>query len=137
MVGHRQTDRQTDRQTERRTNVIITQAILLLFRNERPKPVSLIPNLWWHLHLFTFTVCHTTSRQPLPQPVLHTVPPSASSFNFQYPFFSLRSSSSCLRLFYPLPVTSIHASTFPSITCFIRQFLSNIYGQSNQLSFLF
>jgi hypothetical protein len=47
----------------------------------------------------------------------------ASSFNLQYPLFSLRSSSSCLHLLLHLPVTSILLSVFPSITCFRRQFL--------------
>jgi len=41
-------------------------------------------------------VCLTTGSQPLPKPVLHTVRSSASSFNFQCPLFSLRSSSSLL-----------------------------------------
>jgi hypothetical protein len=40
---------------------------------------------------------------------LHTVRSSASSFNFQYSLFSLRSSYSCLRLLPRIPVTS----TFP------------------------
>jgi hypothetical protein len=41
----------------------------------------------------------------------------------QYPIFSLRSSSSCLRLLPLIPVTSIPPSIFPSIACFRRQFL--------------
>jgi hypothetical protein len=48
---------------------------------------------------------------------------SASSFNLQYRLFSLRSSSSCLRLLPRLTVISILPSSFPSITCFIRQFV--------------
>ena len=39
-------------------------------------------------------VCLTTGPQPLPQPVLHTVRYSASTFNLQYPIFFLRSCSS-------------------------------------------
>jgi hypothetical protein len=39
-------------------------------------------------------VCLTTVPWPPPNPVLHRVRPSASSFNFQYLLFSLRSSSS-------------------------------------------
>ena len=67
-------------------------------------------------------VCLTTGPQPLPKRVLHKVRSSASSFNFQYLRFSLRSSSSCLRLIPRLPVISILPSNVPSITCFRRQF---------------
>ena len=48
---------------------------------------------------------------------------SASSFCFQYHFFSLISSSKCLCLLPRLPVTSTLPSIYPSITCFRRQFL--------------
>jgi len=61
-------------------------------------------------------VCLTTGSQPLPKPVLHTLRSSASSFNLQYPFFSLRSFTRCLILLPRLPVTSILHSIFPSIT---------------------
>ena len=47
---------------------------------------------------------------------------SASSFFFKHPLFSLRSSSSCLRLFPRLPVTSV----LPLIMCFRKQFLCKI-----------
>ena len=62
--------------------------------------------------LFDFVISHsafplTTGPQLLPKPVLHTVRSSASSFNYQYPLASLKSSSSCLRLLYYLPVTSL------------------------------
>jgi hypothetical protein len=70
------------------------------------------------------SVVHLTiGPQTLPKRVLHRVPSSASSFNFQYPLFFLRYSSSCLRLLHRLPVTSIA----PSITCFRIQFLRNIW----------
>ena len=49
-----------------------------------------------------------------------TVRSSASSSNFQYPFFSLRSFSSCLCLLSRRTVTSIPPSTFPSTSCFRR-----------------
>jgi len=52
---------------------------------------------------------------------------SASSFNFQYLLFSLRSLSSCLRLLPRLPVTSILPSIFPSVTCFRRQLRGTIW----------
>ena len=73
-----------------------------------------------------------TGPPPLPMRVLHRVRSSASSFNFQYPLFSVRSSSSCLHLS-RLPVTVL-PSIFPSITCSRRQFLSNMWPM--QLVFL-
>jgi hypothetical protein len=65
----------------------------------------------------------TTAPQPLPEPVLHSGRTSVSSFNLQYPHFSLRSFNGCLRLFPRPPVTSIIHATFPSIRCFRRQFI--------------
>jgi len=52
---------------------------------------------------------------------------SDSSCSFRYPFFSLRSCSSCLRLLPRLFVTSILPCIFPSITCFRRQFLRKMW----------
>jgi len=43
-------------------------------------------------------ICPTTDPQPHPNPVVYRVRSSSSSFNFQHLHFSLRSSSSCLRL---------------------------------------
>ena len=54
-------------------------------------------------------------------------PQRASSFNFRQPLFSLRSSSSCLRLLSRLPVLSILPAIFPSIMCFRMQFLRKIW----------
>jgi hypothetical protein len=51
----------------------------------------------------------------------------ASTFNFQYPYFSWRSSSSFLHLLPRLPVTYIIPSIFTSITCFRRQFLRKMW----------
>ena len=65
----------------------------------------------------TSVFCVTTGLQPLSQRILHRVQSSGSSFNFHYPPFSLRSSSSCLPLLPRLPVVS---SIFPSVTCFRR-----------------
>jgi hypothetical protein len=59
--------------------------------------------------------------------VLHTVRSIVSSFNLYHTFFSLTLSSSCLRLFSHLPVTSMHPSIFPSITRCRRQFLHKIW----------
>ena len=51
-------------------------------------------------------VCLTAGPQPLPKTVLHRVRSSASSFNLQCLLFTLKSSSSCLLILLPLPVTS-------------------------------
>ena len=56
-----------------------------------------------------------TGPQSLPKRVLHRERSSASSFSFRYPLFSLRSSSSSLRLIPRRPVTSILPSIFPSV----------------------
>ena len=63
--------------------------------------------------------CLTTGSKPPPKRFLHIVQSRASSFKWEYPLLSLRSSSSFLRLL----VTSISPFIFPSITCFRRQFL--------------
>jgi len=48
-------------------------------------------------------------------------------FNFQYPLFSLRPSSSCLCLLPHLPIISILPSIFPLITYFRKQFLCRMW----------
>jgi hypothetical protein len=75
-----------------------------------------------------------TGPQPLPKRVLHRLRSSASSFNFQYPLFSLGSSRSCLRLLQRLSATALLTSVFPSITCSSRQFLHTMCP--TQLTFL-
>ena len=52
---------------------------------------------------------------------------SASSFNYQYPLVPLNSSIGFLRLLSRLPVTSVLSSIFSSITCFRRQFPSQMW----------
>jgi hypothetical protein len=63
--------------------------------------------LWfWTIHPFVFihpVVCLTTVPQILPEWVLNILRSSASSFNLQYPLFSLRSSSRCLHILHRLP----------------------------------
>ena len=76
--------------------------------------------------LIHFVVCLTTSPKPLPKRALHTVRSRASSFKWEYPLLSLRSSSTFLRLLPRLPVTSIPPLIFPSITRCRRQFLRKI-----------
>ena len=78
----------------------------------------------WFITFIHHAVCLTTGPQPLPKPVLHTVPFNTSCFIFQYPPVRSRSSNSCLHLLPPLPVTYILPLISPSITCFRRQFLS-------------
>ena len=76
------------------------------------------------VHSFSHSVvCHTAGSQPLPKRVLQTVRSIASSFNFQYPLFSLRSSNSYLLLLPRLPVTCFLSSIFPSTKCSRRQFM--------------
>ena len=67
--------------------------------------------------------CLTTGPKPPPKRCLHIVWSRASSFKWDYPLLSVRSSSSSLRLLPRLLATSISPFIFPSITCFRRQFL--------------
>jgi len=61
-------------------------------------------------------VCLTTGPKPYPKRALHIVRSRASSFTWEYPLLSLRSSNSFIRLLPCLPVTSIPPCTFPSVT---------------------
>jgi len=82
----------------------------------------------WLIHSFIpLVVCLTTGPKPLPKPALHIVRSRASSFKWEYPRLSLRSSSSFLRLRPCLPVTSIPPCIFPSITRCRRQFLCKMW----------
>jgi hypothetical protein len=76
----------------------------------------------WSIH-HHLIVCLTTGPKPLPKPARHKLRFRASSFKWQYPLLSLRSSSSFLRLLPRLSVTSIPPFMFPSITCYRRHFL--------------
>ena len=67
-------------------------------------------------------VCFTTGPKPLPKRALHRVRSRASSFKWQYPLLSLRSSNSFLRLLPCLPVTSIPPCIFSSVTRYRWQF---------------
>ena len=74
-------------------------------------------------HSFIHSVfCLTTGPKPPPKQFLHIVRSTASSFKWQNPLLSLRSSSSFLRLLPRLLATSISPFIFPSITCFRRHF---------------
>jgi hypothetical protein len=72
-------------------------------------------------------VCLTTGPKPLPKRALHIVRSRASSFKWEYPLLSLRSSSSFLRLHPCLPVTFIRPCIFPSVTRCRRQFLRKMW----------
>jgi hypothetical protein len=71
-------------------------------------------------------ICQTTGPEPLPKRFLHLMRSRASSFKWEYPLLSPRSSSNCLPLLPRLLVTSIRPFIFPSITSFRRQFLRKI-----------
>ena len=77
---------------------------------------------------------HSGSKPP-PKRFLHIVRSRASSFKWEYPLLSLRSSSSFLRLLPRHLVTSISPFIFPSITSFRRQFLRKMWPI--QLAFRF
>ena len=80
------------------------------------------------IHSFIHSVvCLTTGPKPLPKRARHTVRSRASSFKWEYPLLSLRSSSSFLRLLPRLPVTSILPFIFPSMTRCRRQFLRKMW----------
>jgi hypothetical protein len=68
------------------------------------------------LYFIHLVVCLTTGPKPLLKRALHIVRSRASSFKWEYPLLSLRSSSSFLRLLPCLLVTSIRPCIFPSIT---------------------
>jgi hypothetical protein len=75
----------------------------------------------------TTVICQTTGPQPLPKRFLHLMRSRASSFKWEYPLLSPRSSSNFLRLLPRLLVTSICPCIFPSITCFRWQFLRKMW----------
>jgi hypothetical protein len=87
------------------------------------------------MQIHSSVICHTTGPQPLPKRFLHLMRSRASSFKWEYPLLSLRSSSNFLRLLPRLLVTSIRPFIFPSITSFRRQFLRKIWPI--QLAFRF
>ena len=84
----------------------------------------------------SLVICQTTAQKPLPKRFLHIVRSRASSFNWQYPLLSLRSSSSFLRLLPRLLVTSVCPFIFPSIICFTRQFLRKMWPIQSAFRFL-
>ena len=83
---------------------------------------------WKGIHSFIhLAVCLTTGPNPLPKRALHIVRSRASSFKWEYPLLSLRSSNSFLHLLPCLPLTSIPPCIFPSVTRCRRQFLRKMW----------
>jgi hypothetical protein len=80
--------------------------------------------IWFCKYFFHSVFCLTTGPHSRPKRILHTVRSSASAFIFTYNLISLRSSSSCLCIL-PSLLASILPSTYPSMTCFRRQFYAN------------
>ena len=70
---------------------------------------SITPYIKGVIHL---VVCLTTGPKPLPKRALHIVRSRASSFKWEYPLLSLRSSNGFLRLLPCLPVTSTPLVSF-------------------------
>jgi hypothetical protein len=85
---------------------------------QRRNPVSPFINL---------VVCLTTGLKPLPKRALHIVRSRASSFKWEYPLLSLRSSIGFLHLLHGLLVTSIPPFIFHSITRCRRQVLRKMW----------
>ena len=79
------------------------------------------------MNVFHLVVCLTTGPKPLPKRAVHLVWSRASSFKWEYPLLSLRSSNSFLRHLPCLPVTSIPPCIFPSVTRCRRQFRRKIW----------
>jgi len=95
-----------------------------------------LPHQTVFIHSFIHSVfCLTTGPKPHLKRFVHIVRSRASSFKWEYPLLSLRSSSSFLRLLPCLLVTSFSPFIFPSITCFRRQFLRKMWPI--QLAFRF
>ena len=105
ILVYQQTPQWPNQETKRLTRRWVIAAIILIIN---------------HIHS---VFCLMTGPKPPPKRCLHTVRSRASSFKWEYPVLSLRSSGSFLRLLPRLLVTSISPFIFPSISCFRRQFL--------------
>jgi hypothetical protein len=68
-----------------------------------------------------------TGPKPLPKRALHIVRSKASSFKWEYPLLSFKSSNSFLHLLPCLLVTSIPPCIFPSVTRCRKQFLRKMW----------
>jgi hypothetical protein len=91
--------------------------------------------LRWSIH-FISVIFQTTGPKPLPKRFLHLMRSRVSSFKWEYPLLSPRSSGNCLRLLPRLLVTSFCPFIFPSITSLRRQFLRKRWPIQWALRFL-
>jgi len=89
----------------------------------------------WSSSFHHSVFCLTTGQKPPPKRFLHIVRSTASSFKWEYPLLSPRSSSSFLRLIPRLLVSFIPPFTFRYITRFRRQFQRKMWPI--QLAFRF
>ena len=80
--------------------------------------ISCSPDFCWCHSFFHSIFCLTTGPEPPPKRFLHVMRSRVSSFKWQHPLLSLRSSSNFLRLLPGLLLTSISLFIFSSITCF-------------------
>ena len=70
-------------------------------------------------------VCLVTGSYALPKGDLHRMRFCATSFNFEYPLVYVRSSSSFLRLFHPIPVT---CKRYVPLKCKLLTHINNVTG---------
>ena len=90
-------------------------------------PKHVVVNCYVILSFIHSVFCLTTGPKPPPKRCLHIVQSRASSFKWEYPLLSLRSSRRFLCLLPRLLATSISPFIFPLITCFRRQFLRKVW----------
>ena len=115
---------------------LIVCVILRIFISSKNAPTNIILSsfyesgiIFWNMTYSpsSSVICQTTGPKPLPKRFLHFLRSRSSSFNWQYPHLSLRSSSNFLCLLPLLLVTSICPFIFPSVTCCRRQFLRKMW----------
>jgi hypothetical protein len=100
---------------------ILTQNIFLTLDSYWPMLFRLYSLIHSSIHSFIL-LSIASSKASSPQSGI-----GCSSFHYQYPLFSLRSSSCRLRLFHRFPVTYVSRSIFPSIRYSRRQFLRTMW----------
>ena len=93
--------------------VLLITTLIAIYLQHKDRSFRLLS--FWVYFIIQYAVCLTTGPKPLPKRFLHIVRSKASSFKWEYPLLSWRSSSSFLRLLPRLLVTSIYPFIFPSI----------------------
>ena len=126
------------------TSIIVEKCIYPMYPHDFVNSLKMVFQNWWSmyntdhqvycgdsllfwLHIIHLVVCLMTGPKPLLKRALHIVRSRASSFKWEYPLLSLRSSNSFLRLLPCLPVISIRPCIFPSVTRCRRQFLRKMW----------